>query len=493
MTGTVPGAFAPPDTISVEIAIIGSGPGGAVTGTHLAQAGCDVAILEEGAFLGVDAFRAFSPDEMHGKLRNNGMTMGLGKSMVAFWEARCVGGGSEVNRGLYHRPLPAVIEAWAREHRIEALDADQMTALAGVCEATARVSALPGPAPAVSRKLAQGADALGWNQMEVPRLYSYAPDWQTAATPGTKQSMSTTFIPAFLEAGGRLFAGMRVTRLRAGEGGWRLQAEASGPWGRKAVEIRAGTVFVACGATQTPALLRRSGLRRRVGDSLAYHTMIKAVARFDDEVAGDSRLDPVHQVKHFDPRFSLGASVSTPATTTFALSDRPELLSQIGADWRHLGCYYAQTTGGRGSVRVLPGFADPLIRAHSNPDDLVDLAAGLRRLCECLFAAGARSIHPNIRGGPDLHGPEDLDRLPDRLDPGRVSLSTLHLMGTCPMGGDPDRSVTDGFGRVRDAENLYLADSAMLPGATVVNPQGTIMAMARRNAEHFLDRRGLAA
>jgi choline dehydrogenase-like flavoprotein len=69
-----------------------------------------------------------------------------------------------------------------------------------------------------------------------------------------------------------------------------------------------------------------------------------------------------------------------------------------------------------------------------------------------------------------------------------VSLSTLHLMGSCPMGGDPARSVADSLGRVRGAEGLWLADSSMLPGPTVVNPQGTIMAMARRTAEHCLER-----
>ena len=492
-SSTAPSNTAPEDQITTEIAIVGSGPGGAVTATLLAQAGRDVAVFEEGPPVAVDAYQAFSPEEMHGKLRNNGMTMALGASPVAFWEARCVGGGSEVNRGLYHRPSPEVIDDWIRTRGIEALSSDEMTALAIEGEATARVSSLPGPAPKVSLKLAEGAEAMGWSHMEVPRLYSYAEDWQSGPSTGLKQSMSTTYIPLFQASGGRLYTGLRITRLIREEGGWRLEARARGAWGEKPVQIRAQTVFVACGATQTPALLRRSGLRTHIGDTLAYHSMIKAVARFDEEITGDSPLDPVHQIKHFDPRFSLGASVSTPATTVFALSDRPELLPRIGQDWRHMGCFYAQTTGGKGSVRVLPGFADPLIRAKANPQDLEDLAAGLRHLCECLFAAGARAIYPNIQGVSDLYSPDDLVRLPKRLDPNRVSLSTLHLMGTCPMGEASKGSAVDSFGRVYGTEDLYLADSAMLPGPTVVNPQGTIMAMARRNANHYLDLKGRPA
>ncbi|MCV6595636.1 MAG: GMC family oxidoreductase [Mangrovicoccus sp.] len=482
----LPQAHPPADLISAEIAIVGSGPGGAVTGMLLAQAGRDVVMLEEGAHVEVDAYRAFSPEEMHAKLRNNGMTMALGPSPVAFWEARCVGGGSEVNRGLYHRPSPEVIAAWAERQSIEALSPEDMTDLALEGEKVAKISTLPGPAPKVSLKLAEGAEAMGWSHMEVPRLYSYGADWQSAPQPGLKQSMSATYIPAFVAAGGRLQTGIRVTGLRRENGIWRLKARARGIWGQKTIEIRAKTVFIACGATQTPALLRRSGIKRHVGDSLAYHSMIKVVARFDEEITGDTPLDPVHQVKHFDPRFSLGASVSNPATTAFALSDRPDLLPRLASEWRHWGCYYAQSTGGMGTVRRLPGFEDPLIRAKDNPQDIEDLSAGLRALCECLFAAGAQAIYPNIQGAADLYGPQDLARLPRRLDPATVSLSTLHLTATCPMGAEDRGSVCDSFGRVWGAEDLYLADSAMLPGPTVVNPQGTIMAMARRNMNHFL-------
>lgn len=479
-----------PDRLHAAIAVIGSGPGGAVTACMLAEAGHDVLLLEEGDAIAPATHPAFSPAEMAGKLRAGGQTMAVGRGIVAFWEGRCVGGGSEVNRGLYHRPSAPVIAGWAR--RVDGLSHADLVARAAAIEATARVQRLPGPAPRVSRRLADGAAALGWDCMEVPRLWAYRDDWATAPATGQKQSMFNTFVPRFEAAGGRLRPGLRVRRLRREDGRWRLEASMSGAAGRRRVEIRAERVFVACGATQTPALLRRSGITRRVGDTLGFHTMIKAVARFDDDVARDLRLDPVHQVKQFDPAFSLGASVSLPATTTFGLSDRPDILATLPETWPHLGTYYAQTAGGRGRVRLMPGHDDPLVLSHTPPQDMRDLAEGLRRLCACLFAAGAREIYPNIEAGPTLRGPADLSRLPAVIDPRRVSLSTLHLLASCPMGRDPDASVADSFGRVRDADDLWLADSSMLPGVTVVNPQGTIMAMAHRNAEAFLERAAAA-
>jgi choline dehydrogenase-like flavoprotein len=56
------------------------------------------------------------------------------------------------------------------------------------------------------------------------------------------------------------------------------------------------------------------------------------------------------------------------------------------------------------------------------------------------------------------------------------------------MGEDKSRCVTDSFGRVHGHDNLYIADASLLCTAPSVNPQGSIMAFARRNALHFLHR-----
>jgi choline dehydrogenase-like flavoprotein len=65
---------------------------------------------------------------------------------------------------------------------------------------------------------------------------------------------------------------------------------------------------------------------------------------------------------------------------------------------------------------------------------------------------------------------------------------TIHLFSSCPMGEDKRRCVADSFGRVHGQEELYIADASLLCTAPGVNPQGSIMAFARRNALHFLGR-----
>jgi choline dehydrogenase-like flavoprotein len=63
---------------------------------------------------------------------------------------------------------------------------------------------------------------------------------------------------------------------------------------------------------------------------------------------------------------------------------------------------------------------------------------------------------------------------------------TIHLFSSCPMGERRDRCAVDSFGRVHGTPNLRVADASILCGPPGVNPQGTIMALARRNALHFL-------
>ena len=63
---------------------------------------------------------------------------------------------------------------------------------------------------------------------------------------------------------------------------------------------------------------------------------------------------------------------------------------------------------------------------------------------------------------------------------------TIHLSSSCPMGEDRTRAVTDSWGRVHGTDNLYIADASLLCTQPTVNPQGTIMALARRNALRYL-------
>jgi choline dehydrogenase-like flavoprotein len=467
---------------AVDVLVVGSGPGGAITACLLAEAGHDVLLVEEGPWLPLAATRPFSPDEMRRKYRSGGVTVALGEPAIAYAEARCVGGGSEINSGLYHRTPEDVLDAWRRRFAVHALGSDDLAPHFAACERELGVGLLPGAATPASQRLARGAERLGWAALEVPRWYRYPPDGTAQ-----KQSMTETYLPRALAAGCRLVSDTRVLRLRYGGGRWTaVGARRLEDGRRETVTVEARAVWVAAGAIQTPALLRRSGIRRHVGDTLHLHPTVKVVAEFPDVVNDRDAGVPVHQVKEFAPRISLGGSVSTPPHLALAMGDHPAHLRAVTDGWRRHSVYYASTMGGAGGVRALPYFEDPLVRYALAAPDLAELATGLRRLCECLLAAGAVTLYPSVRGLDPVRGEADLARLPAAVPRAQASLMTVHAFASCPMGEAPAPAATDSFGRVHGVPGLHIADGSLLCGPPGVNPQGSIMALARRNALHAL-------
>jgi choline dehydrogenase-like flavoprotein len=196
---------------------------------------------------------------------------------------------------------------------------------------------------------------------------------------------------------------------------------------------------------------------------------------------------PVHQVKEFAPRYSFGCSISTPPYLALALLDHPAQAREVSHAWPHLVTYYAMITGeGRGTIRALPRIRDPLVRYNLSEHDRRDLSDGLRKLCAALFAGGATNLYPGITHCPQFSSRDDLSQLPNALPAGLTSLMTIHLFSSCPMGEDQAKCATNSFGRVHGFKNLYVNDARLLCTAPGVNPQGSIMAVARRNALNFL-------
>lgn len=458
------------DPLSADVAVIGSGPGGAVTATVCAEAGKAVLLIEEGPDLPIDSAPHFSREEIFQKYRNAGITPALGKAPIAYVEGRCVGGGSEINRGLYHRTPSYVLDEWRTRYGVEQLSPDELAPHFAACEAVAAVEMLPGPASPLSARLGEGARALGWDAIEAPRLYRYAD--------GRKQSMSQTFIPRFRAAGGRLVTNTRVRRIAYSSGKWRISSDHA--------QFTADALFLACGAVQTPALLRRSGFRRNVGDTLRFHPMLKMVALFREDVNRHGDLDPVHQVKQFEPGFGMGCSITTPPLLALALAGHREWLQRIASDWRRMGLYYVQNGGGYGKVRNLPGFRDPLVTVRHHAADLSALHDGLKHLAYALFAAGAIAVQPCLHGYLTLHSPDDIARLPETLAPAAANMSSVHIFASCPMGENRALCAADSWGRVFGAERLWISDASLFCGPTIANPQGTVMAIAHRNAVRAL-------
>jgi len=464
-----------------DVLVVGSGPGGAVTAAVLAEAGLDVLVAEDGDWVPQGTCAPFSLDQMERQYRNAGLTVALGLPSIAYTEGRGAGGGSEVNSGMYHRPSAELLARWRDRWSIADLRDSDVHPWSAEVEQALAVAPLAHPAPEASRVLADGARARGWRAVEAPRWLSFP-----CGGPGRRHSMTETYLPRAVQAGAQLLTGLRIDRLRfAG----RRAVWADGHLDGRPVRIGFRRVFVCGGAIQTPALLQRSGLRRRIGATLSVHPTVKATAFFDHPV-NDPGDVAVHQVKEFAPELSFGGSASRPGLVALALADDWPASGARVADWERASVYYAAIQSqGRGRALAVPGVSEPLVTYRLTHTDRRRLTSGLCRLTHLLLAAGAESVIASAKGVGPVRTDADVADLADAFATSRASIMTVHLCSTVPLGERVD-CPADSHGRVKAADNVLVNDASLLPEAPGVNPQGTIMALTHRNCARFLDTEG---
>lgn len=484
-----------PDSLKVQVLIVGSGAGGATTAVELAAAGFEVVVLEDGARPPLTAYGGNATAAMQHLYRNRGMTPILGSVPIGYVEGRCIGGSTEINSGFWHRLPPEFGLRWQAQYGLIGCDAKSLEPHFVYAEEMLHVNKRSEPLPASTVVFQRGIDAMGWSAQQVARAANGCKDNNTCASgcpKGAKQGMSRRIIPLAESRGARFISDCRVKVLiRDGKRIRGVLAELKRVDGSIAlVRIDAEYVFLCAGPSQTPALLRRSGIKYHVGDSFQIHPMLKVAAHFDEEINAQDSVLPLLQVKEFWPDICLGGSFFTTGHLGLTLSDNwPDNFKAMD-DYRRIATYYVAVRGtGRGMVR--PALDDDhahLFYELSNVD-VRHLSQGLARLSTLLLAAGAKKVYPSVQGLPSIESELDAVKwLDTSLPRAGLSLSTVHAFSSCPIGEREDRCAADSFGKIHRLDNLYINDASMLPDSPGINPQGTVMALARRNALNFIER-----
>jgi choline dehydrogenase-like flavoprotein len=304
--------------------------------------------------------------------------------------------------------------------------------------------------------------------------------------------MSRALWPQALEAGVKLVTGCRAHQLLFHRGRVTgVLAEVEHEDGeRELVRFDADHVFVCAGPTETPALLRRSGVKHHVGESLRVHPMLKVAARFPETIDAHKSVLPLLQVKEFWPDVSIGGAFFTTGHLAMLLSDNWRENQHEMRGYRNMAAYYVAVKGtGRGWVRPsVLGDALTLMTYELSHADIRNISNGLARLATLLLAAGAEEVFPTVQGLPSIRTETDAIRwLDETLPRNGLSLTTVHAFSSVPIGERIDKCAANSFGQIHRFPNLYINDASMLPDSPGVNPQGSVMALARRNAIHFAE------
>lgn len=461
-----------------DFIVIGSGPGGSVAACELLNKNQKVCLLEMGNNEKSN-IEPYSYNEMINKYKYGGLTATIGNANISYVEGATIGGGSQINSGLYHRLPGKILEKWITKFKIQGVDSNELKKYYLDIEKKLCVSKFPeNKLPTHSLILKKGADILNWEVKEVPRWVNYNDD---SLLLGIKMTMVQTYLKEFIKNGGNLLDSTEVLKLSKQKKLWRVDVKKNG----KTFNIMTKNVILSAGAIGTPTILKRSNLSSNAGKNLEMHPTIKILAIFDEDINQGKVGVGVHQVSEFNERFTFGCSVSTKPYLKLALQKFPEYQTRVDKEWKKMAIYYVSIiSDGKGSIQHLPFTADPTVKYTLTRNDLNNFEDGINKLCNLLFKADAKKIFTGTGDKLDMNSNKLITLSFDHLS--NYEISTVHLFSSCPMGENKDLCVVDSFGKVHNQDGLYVSDCSMLPSSTGVNPQGTVMSFAYRNIKKII-------
>jgi choline dehydrogenase-like flavoprotein len=475
------------EELSCDVAVVGTGAGGAAVAWQLAKAGWKVAMLEEG--------RRWHPHELGAKqswaLRHlyaeRGLAMAFGSHYMPLPRGRAVGGSTLLNSAICFRPPPGVLAAWQLDWGIGWADAAELLPIIEEVERTIGVSKTrPDQAGKHSLTFKRGADAIGLKGDFISRN---APGCvgcglcQLGCPVGVKGSVDRNMVPMAMDQGAALFTRCRASRVLV-ENGKAVGVEANGidpltEHRQRRLKVRAKKVFVCGGAVSTPLLLLASGIadtNLHIGRHLHIQPAAGICARFEE------LIDAWHGATqgYYAPLEGEPAILETFSATPdiFAVSCE-EYSRPIDHLRRIAACGVAVGDVAEGSVAPGPSEGRAAVAYSVGEQDIAVLLKGQREIARAFFAAGALEVHASYAGHAPFKTLEALDQAQARRPPlETISVYASHPMGTCRMAGKKEAGVVKPSGETWTVKDLFLADASIFPTALGVNPQVTVMTAA---------------
>lgn len=490
--------------VDADVAIIGSGPGGAAAAARLAEAGKRVVILEGGSYFRSQDFPPQASVSLHNLYLENGQLAAASPTgtFVPLASGQGVGGGTLINSAMCFRGPEHRLEEWARFIGSERYAPANMARLYDEIEETLHVETTPQDleiAGINNLKTFEGIRALGMEGGMVRRntpgclgcgvCYMGCPVGGKGSVDrnflGARAFAHDTVLYADTFASEFLLEGGRVVGVRG------RQREPHTRMPGPLITVRAPRTIVAGGAIGTAKLMLSTGIsgNEHVGRHLHLHPTGSVYAYFGEDVRmwrGATQGSYGHHPDHPDiliEAFSVTAEVLF-AQAAEAGQNGKEFLADVH---RMAGTGFITRDDSEGHItmrdRGKAGITYDLIES-----DLEKMVGGLKLAAQVMFAAGAERVKPGLFPLEYCDSMEDLERqVPARVSPNDIYLYASHPMSSCRMASRPEDGVVDARGEVFDVPGLYIADSSVFPAALGRNPQMTVMAFALNVAEQMLE------
>jgi choline dehydrogenase-like flavoprotein len=490
-------------TLDCDVVVVGSGAGGGLIAGMLAEAGHQVLVVEKGPFVSGKGWNQ-RETEMIRKTYDQQGAFVTKDGGVTIFAGSCLGGGTSINwTGSFPTP-DYVLDEWANEHGFTAANSPEYAAALQAAMDSISANTDNSPHNPQNQALWRGSEALGQKIGVIHRNVEGCKEADNGRAcgfcgmgcrRGNKRGTLRTWLQRAADKEAQFLVDTTVTRvLKQGDQATGIEAVTRNAVGKPiTITVRAKRVVVAAGSVQTPALLMRSGLSHpQLGRNLFFHPTVGVTGIYDEvmEPWYGVMMSAVNK-EGIRTNGNFGYWIETPPLHTGVaalaspwISARQHKEDLLRAP--HMASFIVLTRdkfGGRVTVDK-QGQARVDYQVHA--EDRSVMLQGMKAAWELHRAAGAREVvfphssHKTIDASvSEAEANRFISGMPGwGWSANQFNLFTAHQMGTCAMGGNPNRHPVDPSGAWRGMKGLYIADGSLMPTCAGINPMVSIMGLA---------------
>ena len=494
----------PPDPLTVEVCVIGSGCAGATAARRLAEAGHEVAVIEEGGdFTGPQLTQRGA--EMYDQLYMDRGARTTEDASIAVLQGRVLGGGGVINACDVVPPPDGVLEFWKTHFGLttfapEALRPSVQRALDDLGASPDRRA----PLNEANQLLERGAKALGYRgeaMMDNRGNCIGLGACLIGCPANAKNNPRFVAVPAAAKAGAKFYTRVRAVHVRdAGRDVKQIEVrtlDGKGYHERDAFTVRAKVVILAANAIGSTHLLLRSGVgNEHVGRHVSLQPQLPVTAHFDRRIEAFYGVPQSYAITEFEETsnsehglwgFRIEGIMGAPGISA-------SLLPQSGLEGKEVMGRYANIAS---SLLLAPddpvgGIAAgasgrPVVRYVQEDNHKARIRKAIKEAARVYLAAGAKEVHVPVVPPVKIASERDFDRV-DAIGfaPATASLLSAHQQGGVRFAPSASEGGANPEGLVYGTRGVYVFDSAGYPSSASSHTMTPIIAIAHYLSDALL-------
>ncbi|ORY89290.1 long chain fatty alcohol oxidase [Leucosporidium creatinivorum] len=517
--------------IETDVLVVGSGAGGGVVASEMAEKGWSTLVVEKGVYLKPEEMVG-TPKEGFEKLYEAQGLMATEDGGLNVLAGSSFGGGTVINWSASLRPQHFLREQWAKQHDLpHFLSAEFANSIDFVCNRMG-VSADHIKHNKANSRLVNASVKLGYPVATIPQnTAGHAHECGHCAFGclySEKQSGPVCWLRHAASAGAKFLVEAEVERLLFARSSTSRSPTADTlrdfyPTSSRKVCIGAlvrtkdgkgailrakRSVVLSAGTINSPGVLLRSGLKNpRIGKNLRLHPVTGVTGFYDEDITPwegsimtavstvQENIDGSHHGVKIEVIQSAPCLFGASSTKWISSKEHKRAMVKFGNSFTLISIARDR---GSGSV-FLDENGTPRMDYSLDPYDGASLLRGIIASSELHLVSGANRISTTQIGVEDYIPAPGHKSLSDPrwkewvakvekagVWSGKCNIGSAHQMGSCQMSAKATQGVVDPRGQVWGTENLWIADASIFPTASAVNPMITNMALSHSIAQ-FID------